>query len=193
MVIFKNIDDLFTKPHMSSTNAGGQIQMFRLTWTKLNSGLLVLDPNKELFEDMLSKIGKLDVKDIGDQAFIHAYYPEWPRTRELHLSHVYNVFSCHLHLYEEEHGYILPEDIIPKSMKVNDDKYIRIIHYIGNDKPWMNMEKINYPPSYNLSHEQYANKLWLRAFKDFYKNIGKDLTDTEKRYIVTEGLKERKN
>jgi glycogenin len=191
MIIFKNIDDLFEKDHMSSTNAGGEIPEFRLSWNQLNSGLVVVKPSTDLFNDLISKIGKITVKDVGDQAFIHSYYPQWARMRNLHLSHVYNTFSCHLASYEKL-GYIVPQSLAPSQRALADNKFIRIVHYIGNQKPWMMMEEIEKISTRNATHQQLADKLWVSALRDYYQQSGTKLSDNEKTYVVKAGLMARK-
>jgi len=186
MVIFKNIDDLFEHKHMSGTNAGGELPNFKLTWLELNSGLMVIEPNSDTFEDMKSKIGTLNVTDVGDQAFLHQYYKGWARKRELHISHVYNTFHCHLDGYVSQLGYICPDDYPCSSELLNEKKLIRIIHYIGKEKPWMNIDKIAMEKTNNK--KSLSEKLWIKAFKDFYSKIGCKLSENEKLYILNSGL-----
>lgn len=61
MIVLQNIDHLFEKPHMSACNSGGDLKEFT-SWRYLNSGLMVIEPSESLFEDMLSKIGKIEKK-----------------------------------------------------------------------------------------------------------------------------------
>ena len=186
MVIFKNIDDLFNYQHLSGTNAGGELPNFRLTWQELNSGLMVVEPKRELLEDMKTKIGTFSVTDVGDQAFLHQYYKGWARKRELHLSHVYNTFHCHLDDYVSQLGYTCPDDYPCSPELLNKSKLIRIIHYIGNEKPWMSMDKIAMQRTYDK--KSLSEKLWIKAFKDFYEKIGAKLNEKEKQYVLNSGL-----
>lgn len=135
MLILRNIDELFDRPHMSAVNAGGMIPR-KASWTRLNSGLMVIEPSSKLFKDMVTKIGKIEVlesNDINkkyhlwsDQDFLNAYYPDWPRKQKLHLDHKYNL----LHYYSDEYwrlfGYSLTKDKHPVS----------VIHYASHLKPW---------------------------------------------------------
>lgn len=142
MIIQKNIDNLFEKPHMSAVNAGG---LLNDEWVDLNSGLMVIEPNKNTFNDMIKKINILKPEGCGDQDFLNSYYPEWKDKSELHLDHRYNIFHFHLDEYNEKFGYNL------------DDIYV--IHYIGKKKPWNMKEEIRKLEDSSLLNK--ALKIWL--------------------------------
>lgn len=139
MLILRNIDDLFNYPHMSATNAGGMLPK-KSSWKHLNSGIIVLEPSHKLFEDMSSKIGKIErlesegtidrPKYGSDQDFLNAYYPDWPQQNELHLDHKYNIFHYYLDEYNKLFGYTIEDGLKP----------INVIHYASYLKPW-NMDK----------------------------------------------------
>ena len=159
MVVMHNIDELFEKKNMSAVNAGGWLPN-KKDWVQLNSGLLVLEPDNTLFENMKSKVGHIEKeKGKGDQAFLHQYYSDWPSKTELHLPHIYNVFDSHIGSYKKHFGYYLDE----VQRKEYDFKRIKIIHYIGQTKPWDKMESIE--NSTKTDDETYANKIWLKTFK----------------------------
>jgi alpha-N-acetylglucosamine transferase len=142
MIILRNIDHLFERPHMSACNSGGEIEKYK-GWRYFNSGLMVIEPAKELFDDMISKIGKIETeKNKGDQAFLHAYYSDWPNKPKLHLPHVYNVLITHLNDYINEHDYTIEHESGKTPMYV--------LHYVGSKKPW-NVKK---------NSAEYANILW---------------------------------
>lgn len=142
MIILKNIDHLFERPHMSACNSGGEIEKYK-GWKYFNSGLMVIDPSKEIYDDMISKVGKIETeKNKGDQAFLHAYYNDWPNKPKLHLPHVYNVLISHLQSYIDEHDYTLEHE----SGKTD----IYVLHYVGVKKPW-NIKK---------NSADYARILW---------------------------------
>lgn len=146
MLILNNIDELFEKPHMSAVNSGGMLPRLSV-WNKLNSGLMVVEPSTELFDDMLSKVGKIEgVAAAGDQDFLNAYYFNWASQKELHLDHGYNIFHIHLHEYNQLFGY---------DFNVSAQKPIKIIHYIGKTKPW------------HLYKTPYEKKPICRTLKDF--------------------------
>lgn len=122
MLVNRNLDELFNKPHMSAVNSGGLLPELS-SWRQLNSGLLVVEPSTELFSDMVSQVGAIEGSQPGgDQAFLHAYFADWPNRKELHLDHTYNMFQKHIDRYHELFGYTLEE--------------IKVFHFIGETKPW---------------------------------------------------------
>lgn len=121
MQVVRNIDFLFEKPHMSAVIAD---QWNEPGLKKLNSGLIVIEPNVEEFDGMkvLWESGAINLKNVGDQDIIRAYYSGWETKDELHLSPGLNVFYS-----EVSAGIIKKKDVQPVS----------VIHYIGSRKPWM--------------------------------------------------------
>jgi alpha-N-acetylglucosamine transferase len=141
MLILRNIDELFKFPHMSAVIAGGMLPG-KSTRKHLNSGMFVLEPSRELFEDMMSKVGKIEKLESGgsidkprrgsDQDFLNAYYLDWPNQKELQLDHKYNIIHYLLDEYNESFGYSIE----------NGPKPISILHYASYLKPWDINEKI---------------------------------------------------
>ncbi|MBR4041815.1 MAG: hypothetical protein IKJ09_05875 [Bacteroidaceae bacterium] len=123
MIVLDEISELFDKPHMSAVYAGH----FKFPdWVRLNSGCMVLIPNKEvekgLFDSIYSTINERTALgyDCGDQDVINYYYSTWPNDYELHLSEDYNVFF----------------DWVPEYISKTNSKP-KIVHFIGGFKPWM--------------------------------------------------------
>lgn len=119
--VIKNIDYLFDCPHMSAVRADAFNEP---GLDKLNSGLMVIEPNEREFEELrtIVKSGELHLKNMGDQDVIRAYYHDWGTRKELTLEPGLNV------LYSEvSRGVIQRQDVEPVS----------VIHYIGHKKPWM--------------------------------------------------------
>ncbi len=109
MLTLRNIDELFECAHMSAINAGSMLPRKKdRRHLNLNSGLIVIEPSHLLFNDMMSKVGKIENLESGgrdrtvhgsDQDFINAYFPDWHDQKELHLDHKYNIFHYHLRLW----------------------------------------------------------------------------------------------
>lgn len=120
--VLKNIDHLFEKPHMTAAIDG---EYFSLWNDKhFNAGCMVIEPSENIYQDLLSMVKILEVKNlpsqcIADQEILNIYFNEWPEKRELHLNKYYNVFS----------PYIMEEQV--KDIKQN----AYFIHFIGR-KPW---------------------------------------------------------
>lgn len=121
MQVVRNVDYLFDCPHMSAVIAD---QWNEPGLKKLNSGLIVIEPNIEEFDGMkqLWESGAVKLKNAGDQDIIRAYYSDWDKHMELHLPPGLNVFYS-----EVSAGIIMKKDVQPVS----------VIHYIGSRKPWM--------------------------------------------------------
>lgn len=123
MQIVQNIDDLFDHPHMSAVIAD---KFAEPGLTKLNSGLMVIEPDIREFEGMKSLLasGLLPGKNVGDQDLIRLYYSEWGNRGGQILPSEDNVLYMEC---DSRCGYINKSDI----------NNVRVIHYIGVKKPWM--------------------------------------------------------
>lgn len=169
MLILQNIDELFDKPHMSAIKIRGKLPEFSSGWNIFNSGLLVVEPSMDIFNDMISKIGQIEkVESPSDEDLLNAYYSDWLMQEDLHLDNGYNIFSYHWHRYKEVYGY----DFLSKN------KPIKVIHYIGEDKPWrlyktykamslwqviyQFLRRFKYPELRMLNQ---ANQLWFKCYK----------------------------
>jgi alpha-N-acetylglucosamine transferase len=126
MLVCQNIDELFAQPHMAAVNAGGMLPE-NPGWQHLNSGLMVVEPSRSLYDDMMAKLELLYSAYGGDQDFLQAYYPNWPNRPELHLDHSYNIFHSHLDRYQQLFGYQIHSRTNP----------VKVIHFIGASKPWL--------------------------------------------------------
>ena len=178
MVVMHNIDELFGKPNLSSTNSGGWLPG-KKDWTKMNSGLIVLQPSENIFNHMKSQVGFIEKeKGKGDQAFLHEYYNDWPERPELHLPHVYNVFDCLIEGYKKHFQYYLDEKIQYDNNKF-DEKRIKIVHYVGQHKPWMEVEEIK--NSNKNDPETQAKKIWIKYYKNTKKFIRDRINESNKK------------
>ena len=139
MIVLENMDELFEKPHMSAVPAG---LLVHKDWTRLNGGLLVIEPKEKLADGIfamlpqaLAEVAAMGLTASGDQDLLNAYYPAWRRTPELQLDQGYNMFQCYLDLHIEQHGFRLPRKF---SKSAGDGgQPIKIVHFIGARKPWM--------------------------------------------------------
>jgi alpha-N-acetylglucosamine transferase len=123
MIIMGNIDELFDKPHMSAVAAGKCIFP---EWKQLNSGLMVIEPNREAYEGILSVCGAACEDRLsrglgfGDQNAINYYYKDWPNQTELGLSEIYNCMSVCVKKLTAIHGF----------------DNIKVMHFVDRVKPW---------------------------------------------------------
>lgn len=135
MIVLKNLDALFEKNHLSAVAAG---QLEHPDWTRLNSGLMVIEPEDELPEKMvgvmdraIKQVSALGSNKIGDQDIVNAYYPDWPDRKDLHLDDGYNLFFSDLDAYIDRHGYQMLAD------NKNNSRDVHVVHFVGPQKPWM--------------------------------------------------------
>jgi lipopolysaccharide biosynthesis glycosyltransferase len=130
MVICESLQELFQRPHLSAVTAGSLVPC-NSSWKDLNSGLMVIQPDKELFEEMLSKVSILPSSTKGDQGFLHSFYPKWSTWKELHLDHKYNIPAQYLDEYASI-GFCRFD--YEKGIARTDN--IAVLHYWGPIKPW---------------------------------------------------------
>lgn len=123
LLILKNIDDLFDRPHMSACTSA----LIKFPdWQYLNSGLMVIEPHLEFFNKLISNIENArnasKTGDIGDQDVFNFLYPKWFNTPELRIPEEYNEFYRAVYRLAKtlKHGW----------------KDIKVIHYWGIVKPW---------------------------------------------------------
>ena len=123
MIILNNIDDLFEKPNMSCVVAGKCIFP---EWTRLNSGLMVVEPNPAVYEGVLAVCADACQERLarnlgfGDQDAINYYYKDWPNQQELHLGEEYNCMSV----------------CVKKLSATYGAENIKVLHFVDRIKPW---------------------------------------------------------
>lgn len=130
MLVTGNLDMLFSKPHLSAVKSGGHLQRHQ-DWQQLNSGLMVIEPQKGLARAIFTKTEHLQKKEhFSDQDLLHLYYPTWPKEEHLHLPAVFNVFAHHLDEYKEEVG-------LNKNFHNPNELTIKVIHFPTRNRPWL--------------------------------------------------------
>lgn len=167
MIVLKNIDVLFEKPHLSAVAAG---QLEHPDWTRLNSGLMVIEPE----ENLAQKIGNLSSRavievqalggnKIGDQDVINAYYADWPDRKDLHLDEGYNIFFTDLDVYIGQHGYRTSDNFKAGLKDIN------VIHFVGAQKPWMKWANLKHLVKIYKSKKPYQleRKYFLIYLENF--------------------------
>jgi alpha-N-acetylglucosamine transferase len=130
MLVCDRIVGLFAKPHMSAVVAGA-LAAENAQWVDLNSGLMVVEPSKELFNEMFDKVSTLPSQDGSDQGFLHSFFPQWKHQSELHLDHGFNLPCGCLDQYCER-----PDFEFSYSDGKLVSKNIFVLHYWGVPKPW---------------------------------------------------------
>jgi lipopolysaccharide biosynthesis glycosyltransferase len=165
MIVLKNIDELFEKPSMSAVQSGGMLPRKKDS-TQMNTGLIVLEPNREIFNDMIKKIGTIEnLKSEGtkerpvcgsDQDFLNLYFTDWTKNIKVQLNHKYNM----IHYQFDEYNSLFGFTIEPGPNAVS------IIHFASYIKPWsLNKEteqKIEKASQETL--EIQSIKIWLNTY-----------------------------
>ena len=129
MYIRKNIDELFEKENMSATIDRRNGPFINKEWIKLTSGLMIIEPKKDIISSFLGIITEIESKrdSIGDQDILQEYDNEWEKKENLHLDVKYNMFFPHIDYYTQYCNY-----------KLSD---IHIVHFIYSKKPFHLGEK----------------------------------------------------
>jgi glycogenin glucosyltransferase len=105
MIMIQNIDELFEAPHMSAVPNHKEDDRWLL-----NSGLMVIEPSKDLFKDIYSKLTQFTQQEfyegankhhhcLWDQDYINMYFNNWDSMGAEKLSVVYNSFTSAFSLY----------------------------------------------------------------------------------------------
>ena len=169
MIVLDNIDHLFDKPHMSAVAAG---RLVHADWTRLNSGLMVIEPEEglssriaKMLEPALDRAAKLGSKAIGDQDLINEFYKDWPMQRNLHLDDGYNLFHCYADTYINDHGYGLNVNGPPANGP--SFKPIHVLHFAGPVKPWTTRAWLRHM----LGSFKPAASLWERKSFAMYRKL----------------------
>ena len=130
MMIVKNLDQLFLKPHMSCVRS--RSPMITGGGYSFNSGLMVIIPDEQEYNDLIESIPEVINRyhsigsSVGDQNVLNEYYREWDTIKERHLEDGYNVFWGSIDKYIDE-GYSVFDE---------KKKPIYVLHYTGKHKPW---------------------------------------------------------
>ena len=147
MMVLKNIDHLFEKPHLSAVAAG---QTKDPEWKRLNSGLIVIEPDRSVYNMLLDAIIPACTERLnkgvgyGDQDVINYCYQDWPVQNELHLSEEYNCLSSDIEAISNKYGF----------------NHIAVIHYIGVKKPWENSARERRDEIKRLIRAHLWTSLW---------------------------------
>jgi alpha-N-acetylglucosamine transferase len=136
MLVIKNIDELFEKPHMSAVIA--DISPDTQDSVDLNAGLMVIEPASDLTDRLLATLPAVFEHEkrwrlaagrppsMGVQSVINLFWSEWIAQSDLHLDRKYNVITNHLDYYIRSLGY-----------RWRGPDGIHVLHFIGQVKPWM--------------------------------------------------------
>ena len=136
MIVIKNIDELFGKPHMSAVVA--DIGPDREDSRDLNAGLIVIEPAADLTGRLIALLPEVFEQEkrwrsaagrppsMGVQSVINTFWSDWITRPELRLDGKYNVIANNLDYFVRSLGY-----------RWRGSGGIHVLHFIGEVKPWM--------------------------------------------------------
>lgn len=164
MLILRNIDELFDYQAFSAVPAGYS-GCLREDWLYLNSGLMVIEPDIEVLNSLLS-LAPIVIKEfrdkgetVGDQDVIKRFCVDWNKKAELHLDEGYNLFADYITFYIRKWGY---------SWNGKKGKPISVVHFIGRMKPWMKKSFRNWCWIIKTS---IVNPYYLKAYRKYLSYI----------------------
>lgn len=141
--IFKNIDNIMEKPHMSAViNRAPEstLENYQLGRSNFCTGLFVWDykNNPGLGDKLLRSLNSLDeCITWHDQNILNFWYKNWANEAELHLSPIYGLMN-HADIYN----------------KLEDKSDLRIIHFVSRDRnSWPFLKQTNIPKKWCLLKE----------------------------------------
>src|SRR5262249_38329919 len=136
MIVIKNIDELFGKPHMSAVIA--DIGPGRKDSQDLNAGLIVIEPAAGITDRLIAVLPEVFEHEkrwrraagrppsIGVQSVINTFWHNWITRPELRLDRKYNVIASNLDYFVRSLGY-----------RWRGSDGIHVLHFVGEVKPWM--------------------------------------------------------
>jgi alpha-N-acetylglucosamine transferase len=114
LVVIKNIDHLFETNFQNIAAC----DCTPFSKTIFNSGVLIIKPDRKIFQDMMNKKDTLRTYDGGDQGFLNSYFAEWTKL-DIKYNSGKRIFSR-----------------TPDQWKTIDK---HVIHFVGQ-KPWLGGE-----------------------------------------------------
>lgn len=142
MYVRKNIDELFERKDMSAVIDRRMGPFISKEWIKLTSGLMVIEPKKDVMQYFLNIIEEIEEKreSIGDQDILQEYDKQWNEKEELHLDVKYNMFFPHIDYYTHYENYKLDDICVvhfiysKKPFNIKDEEIQEYIEFIENRK-----------------------------------------------------------
>jgi alpha-N-acetylglucosamine transferase len=129
-VVIQNIDELFDKSHLTACKDSDLFPPYsELCYHHgFNSGVLVIEPDKEIKERAVQVINGFKWHG-GDQQIFEHLYPDWRSQSELRLPRNYNVFTAEAWI-----------KFCFKDMPLNGENGIKVLHMVWF-KPWFDIEQ----------------------------------------------------
>eukprot|EP00871_Galdieria_phlegrea_P002310 jgi/Galph1/307/GphlegSOOS_G5068.1 len=151
MLVMQNIDNLFFEYDELSACPDLYPDTF-------NSGIMVLQPNKTTFRNMMAVYMNVSSYNVGDQGFLNWYFGvEWSQNKSRHLPLNYNVLLKYRDTIMWGH--------------VKDD--IKVLHFTGETKPW-NFHYSGHK-DWEKNSEMHSYYAWVRMERLSREALAKDV------------------
>lgn len=131
-LVLQNIDELFHRPQLSAVMD---------CCDHFNSGVMVLEPNKNILNDMLDKLKnkKIDSYDGADQGFLNSYF-----------------FKDSFHPLS--FNYNADQYVLARNKHAYNQEDLKVIHYAHEHKPWLEEQPSGFTQNLRSLHE-----LWWKV------------------------------
>uniref|UniRef100_A0A914EQV1 glycogenin glucosyltransferase n=1 Tax=Acrobeloides nanus TaxID=290746 RepID=A0A914EQV1_9BILA len=124
-LVIQNIDELFERPSFTAAPDFGWPDFF-------NAGVFVYEPSEEIYRSLLDLAISQETWDGGFQGLLNHFYNDWNKLDEPYrLPFTYNVCP------NAGLGYKAALKVVATNIK--------IIHFMGFDKPWLNISITGMP------------------------------------------------
>ncbi|CAJ0954063.1 unnamed protein product, partial [Mesorhabditis belari] len=134
-LVLRNVDELFEREEFSAAPDIGWPDFF-------NSGVFVYRPNEETYRALLHKATTEGSFDGADQGLLNSFFSGWREASSaFRLSFIYNVTGGIFYTYAAAYK------------KLRDQ--VKIVHFIGTQKPWRGGVGIQMPEFAQIWHRIY--------------------------------------
>ncbi|CAL1155613.1 unnamed protein product [Cladocopium goreaui] len=92
---------------------------------KFNAGVMVLEPSRKIFQEMLTQVEQMPSHDGGDTGFLNSFFPDWYSwPAEQRLPFRYNALRTMYWFTHSNPGYW--KSVAP----------VKVLHFCSSPKPW---------------------------------------------------------
>ena len=146
-MVLANCDELFDREEFSAAPDVGWPDCF-------NSGVFVYQPSEETYSNLVKFALDKGSFDGGDQGLLNLYFSDWAhKDISKHLPFIYNMCSTACYSY------------LPAFKQFGGN--VKIIHFIGNSKPWLqyfDTETQHVQVVSDIQHLQGVVQQWWNIF-----------------------------
>eukprot|EP00240_Pyramimonas_obovata_P001656 CAMPEP_0118940116 /NCGR_PEP_ID=MMETSP1169-20130426/30628_1 /TAXON_ID=36882 /ORGANISM="Pyramimonas obovata, Strain CCMP722" /LENGTH=433 /DNA_ID=CAMNT_0006884519 /DNA_START=94 /DNA_END=1391 /DNA_ORIENTATION=+ len=159
MTIRSNIDELFCFDTFAVSKIFNCHPVESKNCQNLNSGIMVIKPNKELFDDMMSKYPTMYSYNGGDQGFLTTYYEHKPKT--FINNRMYNV-----KVKIRDKRPCTPDIASALADKTVSLNVAKVLHFMDDVKPWVHLIGRRRKAAFDNGTEcfRYGMGAWRRHF-----------------------------